>query len=111
MNRSGNPIQIGLLVIGLIPLPFMLAGLFNAAAEAFFGDKEPIFQTLLGLLTGILLACCLAVGIPVIGRKGFRKTAWTLLIALFAFDVLAIPLGRWLIQTAYASPTNVIELW
>ncbi|MEN6498391.1 MAG: hypothetical protein ABFD16_29160 [Thermoguttaceae bacterium] len=111
MNRSGNAILFGLLGIGLILLPFMMALLFNAGAEAFFGDKEPMLQTLLGLLVGLFLACCLAVGIPVIGYKGFRKTAWALLVALLALNVLAIPLARWMIRTAYASPTNVIELW
>ena len=104
-------IQTVLLVPCVIVLPFMVAMLFNVVAEAFFGDKEPMLQTAFGLLAGIVLAGVLAVSIPRIRRAGWRKVAWTLLVALLAFDLLVIPLGRWMIRTAYASPTHVIELW
>jgi len=99
------------LVVGLVFLPFMIAGLFNAGAEAFFGDKEPMLQTLAGLALGAFLACLFAVLVLSAHRAGMTKLANALLIVIVLIDVLAIPVGRWWIALAYASPSNVIQLW
>ena len=101
----------GALVGAIIVFPFMVSLLFSAGAEAFFGDKEPMFQVLGGLVIGIGIATVLGAGVYVLGRAGFAKLAWTIVIAIIAFDVAAIPFGQWLIRQAYASPTNVIEWW
>lgn len=106
-SRLAFVIYMMLLVPGLIVFPFMVAGLFNAGSEAFFGDKEPMLQTMLGLLIGGILAA----GAPAIRLAGWRRLGSILLISMLVFDVLAVPLCRWLIQTAYASPNHVIELW
>lgn len=99
------------LVVGLGLLPFMIAVLFNAGAEAFFGDKEPMLQTLVGLLLGALLAAFFGVLVLTARNAGMAKLANGLLIVIMLIDLLAIPIARWWIRLAYASPSNRIELW
>lgn len=110
-NRSATVAFFVFMVPGVIVLPFMVALLSSAWADAVYGDKEPMIQTMLGLLAGILLAAVFAIGVPKIRRMGWKRTAMTLLVSMIAFDGLAIPVARWMIATAYASPTNRIVLW
>ena len=111
MVAMSKVFQTVALVVALVFLPFMVALLFNAGAEAFFGDKEPMLQTLAGLLCGAFLAAFVGVFVLTARNGGMAKLANGLVIVIVLIDVLAIPIARWLIRLAYASPSNVIELW
>ena len=103
--------QTTVFVVGLVFLPYMVALLCNAGAEAFFGDKEPLLQTLVGLVLGGFLAVFFGVLVLTARNAGMSKLANGLLIAVMLMDLLAIPIARWWIRLAYASPSNIIELW
>ena len=103
--------RIGLLVVGLLVCPWMTAILFSAVAEAFHGSEEPIFQALWGLMVGLVADVCVLALVVKLNRRQRHAAATLVLAALLLFDLAAIPVARWLIRTAYASPTNVIEWW
>jgi hypothetical protein len=104
-------LRVVAIVAGLAFLPFMVALLFGASAEAFLGAKEPMFETAAGLLIGGFLAACFGVLFLISLNAGRCQWANGVLIAVLLIDLLAIPIARWLIRLAYASPSNVIELW
>jgi hypothetical protein len=99
------------LAAAVLVFPFMAASLFNAGAEAFFGAKEPMFETLGGLVIGAGIAIVLGAVVYRLARGRFTGLAWGIVIAMAAFDAAVVPFCRWLIRQAYASPTNVIEWW
>jgi hypothetical protein len=103
--------RVVVIVVGLAFLPFMVALLFNASAEAFLGAKEPVFETAAGLLVGGFLSASFGLLLVITLNAGRCKWANGLLIAVLLIDLLAIPVARWLITLAYASPSSVIELW
>jgi hypothetical protein len=96
ITRTFPPIYLVLLVTGVLFLPVMTALLFNAGAEAFFGTKEPMFETILGLTVGGLLASGLGVGGAMLLATGRKRPLTALLIVVLTYDILAIPLARWL---------------
>jgi len=104
-------LQGGSFAVGIVVLPFATAMLFNVGAEAFWGAKEPMFETLLGLMIGVILAYVLARSILAIDRAGRQGTATSIVLAVLACEALTVPLARWLIRTAYSSPSHVIDLW
>lgn len=95
---SRYPRPVGVLfyvvAVGALSLFTLMMGfLFQAGADFFFGDKEPVFELALGLILGIMIAVKLGEKVFELAREGETRRAWAILFAIIAFDVAAIPVG------------------
>ncbi len=81
----------------LAAFPLIVAVLFVAGAEAFYGDEQPFGALSVGFLLGLAIALSLNALLPVIRRAGMNVFFIIILISIALFDIFAIPMARWLI--------------
>lgn len=94
-------------ILGLVAMPFATAVLAMATAEAFFGTKEQMFEMIGGFLLGLLAVVFAALAMGLGPKCGWSSR--TVIKAVLAFDLAALPIGWLLIRIAYQFHSHRIE--
>lgn len=99
-----DPVWRSALTLARFGMPIALAGLANAAAEALWGDREPMIQSMLGFAVGIVVGFVISDLASTFARRGWSRAAKGVVTVAVVFTVLAIPIGQILIRIAYSYP-------